>query len=104
MNRELLRRRVLVRDQVLGARDEVAHTIHLLLARAVILPAPPFLAATAHVCDRIDAAALDPRDARRREPGPLDRAIAAVRVEQRRRIARERRVLAPDDCERNLGA
>src|SRR5262249_32075455 len=68
---ELLRRRVLVVDEVLAARDEVAHAVHLLVARAVILPAPSLLASAANMRDRVDATALDPRDTRRGEARQL---------------------------------
>lgn len=97
-------RGVLVIDEVLTARDQVADAVHLLVARAVVLPAPALLAAAARVACREHAAALEPRQPDRREVRRRRRAVARVRADHGRMRAVERRVPIVQDRQRDRRA
>src|SRR3954471_17939740 len=71
---------------------------------ARLVPVVAVDAAAANVRHRVDAAALEPREPRRRVVRLLQKAVRAVAVEQRRIGAVELDVGAMDDGERHLGA
>jgi len=50
---------VLLRDQLLGRRDEVRERVLLLILAAVLVPRAPELLAAANVRDRVDPAAVE---------------------------------------------
>ena len=68
------------------------------------MPVAPELAAAAHVRDRVDAAALDPREQRRREARLLADAVRAVGREQHARAPVAQRALRVHERQRHLDA
>ncbi len=90
--REPRRRRVVLGDQVLRARDEVGERVGLVLEPAGLVPRAAHLASAPHVRHREDETAIEerePRDPERRIGGDL---VGAVAVQQRGGRAVERRV------------
>ena len=97
-------RRVALRDERLGARDEVGERVGLVIEAAVFVPAPAQLAAAAHVRDRAHEAAIEQRDARRAERRVARVLVRAVAGEQRGRAAVERDIAPVHDGDRDARA
>src|SRR3954469_16555909 len=97
-------RRVLLRDQVFRGGDEVLPGVGLRRLVARLVPVVAVDAAAANVRPRVDAAALEPREPRRRVVRLLGKAVRAVAVEQRRIGAVELDVGAMDDGGGDLAA
>jgi len=84
--------------------DEVEDGVHLVGLAPGLVPRLSVLAAAAHVRHRIDAAALEPGEARGIEGRRHGNAVAAVAHEQRRIVSRELRRLLVDERHGDLRA
>src|SRR5262249_25751087 len=100
-DREPLRPRVAVADQVLGGGAEVVEHVLLLVEHARLVPLLTVLAAAAETGRRVDAATLEPRDRLAREVRRRRGAEAAVAEQVDRVVAVELQVLAMHDEHRN---
>ncbi len=97
-------RRVALRVQVLGARDEVGERVHLVLEPSGLVPRPAHLAAAAHVGHREHEAAIEQRQAGRPERRVGRDLVRAVAVEQCRCGTVDRGVAPVHERDRDTGA
>ena len=101
---ELGRRGVALRDQVLGAGDEVLPGVRLGRLEAGLVPVLAVDAAAARIGHREHAAGVEPGEPAGAEERLLGDAVARVAVQQRRVAAVERDALLVDDRHRHQRA
>src|SRR5512139_2128962 len=93
------RRDALLREKFTG-RNEVAETIHLLFALAVLVPAIALVLAAAHMGNGVHEAAIDEAERVGGEASWDAHAVSAVAVEQKRHRAVELGLLAIEERDR----
>src|ERR1700730_5350419 len=89
MYRELVRRGILVFDQVLGRGNKVVKYVLFLQLRSGLVPLFAVLAAAAHVCRSVNESLLEQRQPERAEPRRVCGVESAITVEQGRVVAVE---------------
>src|SRR5205085_2716699 len=107
--------RVAPGDEVLRASDEVVEGVALPQQLAVLVPLPPHLSPTSHVCDREGETSVEQAEAGGVEHRVVRKLIGAIAVEQERTMPPRRLrhhlpvngeeaepVLAVDDRDRHL--
>src|SRR5262249_19875394 len=80
--------------EMLSDSDKVGESVDLLVALAVLVPAITLVLAAAHMGDGVDEAAIDEAQRIGGETGRNRHAVGAVAIEQQRRRAVERCLLA----------
>src|SRR5205807_8326596 len=101
MRDDLARRRIALRAEELGSRDEVREGVWFPEEFAVLIPVPALFGAAADMRNRIDEAAVDQRQPARRKRSRHRIPVGAVAVEQQRGGAIRLDVAAMQDRYRN---
>ena len=87
LNRELSRTCVILFYQVFGSSREIIKNVLFFREIASLVPFFAELATASNVCHHVNAAAIEPKPARKIKTGRHADSVAAVRVEQRRIVS-----------------